>query len=176
MPGQPAVAQVTDHGLDTWPAGGYGYLNKQTQRKTQTEETTMDANAITAFLGTYNGELVTVTMTNGDTHTGVVTNLNTKGVGFKMSDEDTKTDRLAKTKIASIELLTTSDATDVLTTAELAVIFETNAYALRVQLRKLGLGVGRGSRYGLPRTIVTTHGDAIRTGLATDSAKKNKTA
>ncbi len=130
----------------------------------------MNRTDMTAYLVNYNGELVTVSMADGTEMTGVLTNLNTKGVGFKMSDEDTRAERIAVTKIASIMPAVTND--DLLTTAEFAAIFDTNAKALRVQLRRLGLGVGKGHRYGLPRSLATVHGDAIRTGLAEDAAKK----
>lgn len=122
----------------------------------------MNANAIrTAFV---DGTAVTVTKTNGNTVTGTLFRVRDKSV--TITDADTKVNtHISLTHVASVDAVTVDDA-DLLTTAEFAAIFDTNAKALRVVLRKLGLGVGRGHRYGLPCTLVTTHGDAIRAGLA----------
>lgn len=111
---------------------------------------------------------VTVTKANGKTITGIISNITDKSV---VVDVDGKKNTVAIAHIDTIVNDTpATDDTELLTTAELAAIFDTNAKALRVELRRLGLGVGRGSRYGLPRTIVNTHGDAIRAGLAERSA------
>lgn len=48
------------------------------------------------------------------------------------------------------------------TTAELAALFDTSARALRVQLRKLGLGVGKGRRYYLTDDELTTVRQALK--------------
>lgn len=107
---------------------------------------------------------VTVTLTDGTTVDGTVVKETAKTIKVDV-DGTVRTFRL------DLVTVTETDADDdedgALTTAELAVIFDTNAKALRVQLRKLGLGVGKGSRYALPRdAFVRTYGDAIRAGLA----------
>jgi hypothetical protein len=67
-------------------------------------------------------------------------------------------------KVDLVAMLEASDADgDGYTTAALAVIFDTNAKALRVVLRKLGLGVGKGRRYNLELTEDLKSN--IRTGL-----------
>jgi hypothetical protein len=103
---------------------------------------------------------VTVTLADGTTVDGTVVKETAKTIKVDV-DGTVRTFRLADVTVADAD-----DDGELLTTAELAAIFDTNAKALRVQLRKLGLGVGKGSRYGLPRTIVTMHGEAIRAGLA----------
>lgn len=115
--------------------------------------TTIDLTTVTP------GTAVTIS-TDTDTTAGTFVKVTPKTIKVDV-DGTVRTFRLDLVRVD----VYTADA-DTLTTAELAVIFDTNAKALRVQLRKLGLGVGRGSRYGLPRTIVDTHGDAIRAGLA----------
>jgi hypothetical protein len=103
---------------------------------------------------------VTVTLADGDTVTGTFVKVTPKTVKVNV-DGKIRTFHLDLVRVDVY-----GDDTDVLTTAEFAAIFDTNAKALRVVLRKLGLGVGKGNRYGLPRSLVTTHGDAIRSGLA----------
>lgn len=108
------------------------------------------------------GTEVTVTLTNNKTVTGTFAKVTAKTVKVDMENGTAKVIKLAD--VSGVDVYESADA---LTTAELAVIFNTNAKALRVQLRKLGLGVGKGSRYALPRdAFVATYGDAIRAGLA----------
>lgn len=72
----------------------------------------------------------------------------------------------AKTKKADLVamIVASDESAEGLTTAELAVIFDTNAKALRVALRKLGLGVGRGRRYHL--TVNDEFKTQVRDALA----------
>lgn len=117
------------------------------------------------------GTAVTVTKNNGTTVTGTLLRIRDKSLAVVTTDGTKVNVTLAH--IATVAPVPVSDDDDTLTTAELAAIFDTSAKALRVELRRLGLGVGKGRTYGLPRSIVDTHGDDIRTGLAT---RANKTA
>lgn len=106
------------------------------------------------------GTNVTLSITGADNVTGTFVKVTPKTVKVNVDG----TDRVIKLDTVAGVMV---DEGDALTTAELAVIFNTSAKALRVQLRKLGLGVGKGSRYALPRdAFVATYGDAIRAGLA----------
>jgi hypothetical protein len=68
-------------------------------------------------------------------------------------------------KVDLITMLETYDSVNVedegQTTDTLAAIFGTNAKALRVTLRQLGLGVGRGRRYHLTPSQVNIVRDAL---------------
>lgn len=124
----------------------------------------MNADNLTTVATATAGQLVRVTFTDGTDQVVVSQGRTTsKGFAYKMSEEDTKVAYFARTKIESIAPLTDGvDADeDGLTTAALAVIFDTNAKALRVTLRSLGLGVGRGRRYHLTATQVETVRDAL---------------
>jgi hypothetical protein len=95
------------------------------------------------------GEEIVVTFVDGSTLEGEFVSINSKGLNFRVED------RLVTRSLAKIESVARpadedeDDDTEGMTTAELADMFETTARALRVRLRKLGLGVGKGHRYAL---------------------------
>lgn len=104
------------------------------------------------------GEDVIVTFVDGSTIEGEFVSINSKGVNVRTDDDKLIT--RAMSRVASIvrdgeepedneEFEDETDETEGLTSAELADMFETTARALRVRLRKLGLGVGKGHRYAL---------------------------
>lgn len=99
------------------------------------------------------GETITVRTTDGQLFEDVVfVSINSKGLSFKDGD---KVVTRTLSKIAILERNVEADdetedeATEGMTTAELAEMFEVSARALRVRLRKLGMGVGKGKRYNL---------------------------
>jgi hypothetical protein len=96
------------------------------------------------------GEMVTLTLTDHTTVTGEYVSVNTKGVNIKV---DGKVVSRGLARIAEIDHPTEDGdvfvpGTDY-TAKALATIFGTSARRLRVQLRKLGLGVGQGHMYHL---------------------------
>lgn len=113
---------------------------------------------------TMGGLVVLVVMTDGTTQEVVLTGkITTKGLAYK-NDPDEVTRYFARTKIQSVELADggkddtehhdgqeeiESDDDLGMTTADLAVLFNTEAKALRVHLRAMGMGVGKGRRYSL---------------------------
>lgn len=99
------------------------------------------------------GTEVVVTLLDGTTLTGEFVSVNSKGVNIKI--EGRLVTRSAS-RVVSISLPEAEDAeTEGMTTAELADMFEVTARALRVRLRKLGLGVGKGKRYALTDADLT---------------------
>jgi len=99
------------------------------------------------------GETITVRTTDGQLFEDVVfVSINSKGLSFKDGD---KVVTRTLSKIAILERNVEADdetedeATEGMTTVELAEMFEVSARALRVRLRKLGMGVGKGKRYNL---------------------------
>lgn len=92
-------------------------------------------------------QLVTVRFTDGTDLTVVSAGrTSAKGFGYRHA-MDEPLGYFARTKIADITPVDLDE--DGYTSAALAVIFDTNAKALRVVLRAMGLGVGKGHRYNL---------------------------
>ena len=99
-------------------------------------------------------EVRTQGKTDIDVLTGVFVSVNSKGVNVKLDDGRTVTRALGKI-VAVNRINTPADmfADDrIYTTAELAAALDMEAKVLRVQLRKLGLGVGKGTKYGFTST------------------------
>lgn len=98
------------------------------------------------------GEEITVTFADDSTLEGEFVSINSKGLNFRVEDK-LVTRSLSRVvsvvRTADIEDEDETDETEGLTTAELADMFETSARALRVRLRKLEMGVGKGRRYHL---------------------------
>lgn len=152
---------------------------------------TMTADQITAIVNANKGELAEVRMTNGDTLTGSLISINSKGVNVK--DENGTTISRGLNRVARVDLIEVDadndqdifedaaeisiaemddDADDMdapgsemdalvaeldgATTAELAEMFGIAAKELRVTLRALGMGVGKGHRYHLNADQITT--------------------
>lgn len=101
------------------------------------------------------GQTYTVTTTKGTEVTGEFVSINSKGVNLKV---DGKIKAVSLNAVASVVDPTSADG---MTTAELAELFDTSAKALRVTLRSLGLGVGKGRRYHLTRPQVKQVRDAL---------------
>jgi exosome complex RNA-binding protein Csl4 len=132
----------------------------------------MNADTITANITP--GTEVRVTTKDGSAVTGTFISVNTKGINVKV---DGKTVSRGLARLSAVEIVANlvpdtaddlfagydDDAT--LTTTALAVIFGTNAKALRVGLRAAGLGVGKGRTYGLTPADVRPLADAIRTNI-----------
>lgn len=96
------------------------------------------------------GQTYTVTTAKGDV-TGTFVSVNSKGVNLNVDG------KVISRSLASITAISTPDAEgDGYTTAEVAAIFDMTAKELRVNLRALGLGVGKGRRYGLTDADVAT--------------------
>ena len=149
----------------------------------------MNINLTPANWDTFKGATVTL-VTEKATFTGTLISLNSKGWNIKEDITGRVITRTASvvTEISTVEDDTFEDADlnfeeldldmqdedleveddaddmpegDGHTTAELAAMFETSARALRVQLRKLGLGVGKGHRYNLTDEELTTVREAL---------------
>lgn len=121
----------------------------------------MNVETVTEFVNTNKGALVVVTTKDGKTVEGTVFSVNSKGLNVKTIDGKTVSRSLKS--LSAVELVPVGDE-DGYTTAALAAIFDTNAKALRVVLRRLGLGVGKGRRYALDLT------DELRDKITTELA------
>jgi hypothetical protein len=119
---------------------------------------------VTTFVSENKGELVTIFLADGTTVTGTAISVNSKGVNLKMEDGKTRSFGLSRVKgvgPASDEDIEDYDALDDvpediaemlhdgMTTSDLADILDTTPKALRVSLRALGMGVGKGRKYSL---------------------------
>jgi len=127
---------------------------------------------VTNFMKTHKGFDVTVNLADGTTVSGEALSVNSKGVNIK---RDGKTRSIALSKVVDLELGGNLDsdelhegqgnedddlgpddldeealvAHDGMTTRELAALVGTDPKSLRVTLRSLGLGVGKGRKYCL---------------------------
>jgi hypothetical protein len=123
------------------------------------------------------GELVLVHLADGTSASGTPISVNSKGVNIKM--EDGKTRSFSLTRVKAIDIVTDDDEAeydalddvpediaemlhDGMTTSDLADIMGTTPKALRVSLRALGMGVGKGRKYSLTPTAYI----AVRNHLA----------
>ena len=121
-----------------------------------------------------NDELVMLTLADGTTATGAPISVNSKGVNIKVDD---KVRSFSLNRVKNIDLVTEDDEDTVpedvaamlhdgMTTAELAELLDTEAKILRVHLRALGWGVGKGRKYSLTPSAYTI----VRNRLAEDNA------
>lgn len=102
------------------------------------------------------GEPVIVTLTDGTTLKGTFVSVNSKGVNVTVEG------KLVTRSMSRVEAVTRpADEGEGYTSADLAEMFDTSARALRVRLRKLGLGVGKGRRYALTDEDLAT----VRTSI-----------
>jgi hypothetical protein len=106
------------------------------------------------------GVNVTVLLTDGTTATGEPISVNSKGINIKV---DGKTKSFSLTRVEGIRR---NDSTEGLSTSDLAEMFEISAKELRVHLRSLGMGVGKGQRYSLTDQDI----QKVRDRLATADA------
>ena len=130
---------------------------------------------LTAIVAANAGQLVTVTITdkNGTYDLTVLADrVTSKGFGYR-NHGDEPLAYIGRTKITNIVPVTSTNDLfngmsddEVLTTAALAALFDTDRKALRVELRRVGLGVGKGRTYGLTPADVRPFVDSIRAGLA----------
>jgi hypothetical protein len=131
----------------------------------------IDIETVTDLIATAktNDELVMITLTDGTRVTGGPISVNSKGVNLKIDD---KTRSFGLKRIDAVDLVTDDedDADEMtdediyaelgedMTTAELAAHLEESLKItltpkeLRVHLRALGLGVGKGRKYSLTAT------------------------
>lgn len=128
----------------------------------------MDATTATAFITANKGTEIVITRTDGTEVTGAALSVNSKGVNVK--DEDGKTWSVALGRIESLDILTddldeddevdrieelADQVSDGASTAEVAALLsdylerDLTPKELRVHLRALGLGVGKGRKYAL---------------------------
>lgn len=125
-----------------------------------------------------NDELVLVTLIDGTRISGDPISVNSKGVNLKV---DGKVRSFGLKRIDAVDLVTDDEDDELLednieladdieaqlhdemTTAELAELMGTTPKALRVSLRALGMGVGKGRKYSLHATaynLVKAHVEA----------------
>lgn len=119
----------------------------------------MTANTTTATIAAdlEKGEEIIVTFADDSTLEGEFVSINSKGLNFRVDDKliTRSLSRVVSVARPGDEDEVEDEDTEGLTTAELADMFETTARALRVRLRKLGLGVGKGRRYHLTDAELT---------------------
>ncbi len=121
----------------------------------------MDANTDNLFIAANTGETVTVTLTDGTNISGSAISVNSKGVNLKV-DGKVRSFGLARIDVMGLVKDNTDDLEaiyaelhDGMTTAELAAVLSDATEVaitpkeLRVHLRALGLGVGKGRKYSL---------------------------
>lgn len=96
---------------------------------------------------------LTLKLTDGTEVTGEPISVNSKGINLKVDGKVRSfsvkrvTDMWADTDSDKVEL--PEELHEGMTTAELAAVFGIEAKELRVHLRSLGLGVGKGRKYSL---------------------------
>lgn len=112
-----------------------------------------------------NGHTVTLALNVGTTpQTGDPISVNSKGVNIKV---DGKVRSFSLKKVDSITINTPQpEGHDGMSTAEVAEMFNMSAKELRVHLRKLGLGVGKGRRYGIDQADLAKIKDHLVTADA----------
>jgi DNA-binding transcriptional ArsR family regulator len=148
----------------------------------------MDATTATAFITANKGAAIIIRLTDGMTAFGDAFSVNSKGVNIKV---DGKTRSVALSKIDGMDLDNLGDDDDIdtgmdaetdaeiyamlgdgMTTAELAshlsdaLSTEMTPKELRVHLRALGLGVGKGRKYALTATEYRMVKDLVTTATA----------
>lgn len=110
-----------------------------------------------------------------DTVTGVFISVNTKGINLNVDG------RTVSRSLAAVVRVTRPVATPdvpadlftdgvVYTTAAVAAALDMSAYDLRVVLRSLGMGVGKGRRYGFDAGDARTVYTAVRAGQNVDNS------
>lgn len=110
-----------------------------------------------------------VTLVDGDTITGIVFSVNSKGINVRT--DDGRVVSRALSRVASIDPVTPdTDDTDGATPADLADMFNMAAKDIRVVLRRLGMGVGKGQRYAIDAAGVARVRDAIEADRAAAAA------
>lgn len=112
----------------------------------------MDATAATTFITANKGMDILVHLADSSTVFGEALSVNSKGVNVKVNG---KTRSIALSKVTDL-VIADAEATDFpvelhdgMTTTELAAVFGIEPKELRVHLRALGLGVGKGRKYSL---------------------------
>lgn len=141
-------------------------------------------NVITTFISANKGKLVTLFLADRTTFTGLAISVNSKGVNVK----DTETNKVRSFALSRVKGAGPADQEDVddydalddvpediaealhdgMTTADLADVLDTTPKALRVSLRALGMGVGKGRKYSLSPSAYI----AVRNHLAEVPATK----
>jgi hypothetical protein len=122
----------------------------------------MTANVLTIAFDA--GTNLTVNLTDGTSLTGDFVSVNSKGVNLRV---DGKVVSRSLSRVANVaRTMPTCDGDPIeddhdYTTAELAAIFDTSARSLRVQLRRIGVGVGQGHSY----RFTATQARAVRAQL-----------
>ena len=118
----------------------------------------MNLTDITTAMDTNKGQPVIVTLTDGTNVTGDAISINSKGVNIKVEG---KVRAFAVKRVASVTA--PGAPAEGMTTADMAALVGTDPKSLRVQLRALGYGVGKGRRY----TLTVIQLDQVRKHMAT---------
>lgn len=115
-----------------------------------------DATSLINDFRTAEVDEVTLKLTDGTEVTGAPISVNSKGINLKV---DGKVRSFSVKRVADmwsdankddeVKIEIPEDLHDGMTTAELAAVFGIQAKELRVHLRSLGLGVGKGRKYSL---------------------------
>jgi hypothetical protein len=115
------------------------------------------------------GDVITVTTAKGAV-TGAFVSVNSKGINVTV---DGRTVSRSLTSITDLTTATPNTPADLFvdgmtyTTADVAAALAMSAYDLRVILRSLGMGVGKGHRYGIDAPNARTIVKAVRAGQTT---------
>jgi hypothetical protein len=112
------------------------------------------------------GTAITVNLTDGTTLDGTFVSVNSKGLNLKV---DGKVISRSLTRVATFAVVTTPDVPADLFedggtygAAAIAAVLEMSAYDLRVLLRDMHLGVGKGNKYGFDAGDATNIVRAIK--------------
>lgn len=98
-------------------------------------------------------DMIEVRTAKGDVVTGSFVSVNSKGINVKLNTGRVVTRSLSTVAQVALVILTPDTPADVFkdaetyTTADLAAALVISAYDLRVQLRDMGLHVGKGHKY-----------------------------
>lgn len=114
----------------------------------------MNVETVTGFITSNKGQDVSVSLTDHTVVTGTAVSVNSKGINLKVDGKIRsfglgRIDHLFVPGSETDTVEMPEDLHDGMTTAELAAVFGIEAKELRVHLRSLGLGVGKGRKYSL---------------------------
>lgn len=114
----------------------------------------------------------TVTLNDGTSFTGLFISITSKGASFKVGDVVIVRSLRRITDITDPMAIPNTPADLFVdgvtyTAAAVAAALDMDSYDLRVQLRALGMGVGKGRKYGFDAADARTVFNAVKAGQAT---------
>jgi hypothetical protein len=121
------------------------------------------------------GALIEVRTVKGDVTEGTFVSFNTKGINVKTESGRVVSRSLGVVAQVALIVITPDTPADMFVDGEtygaaaIAAALDMSAYDLRVILRDLGMGVGKGRRYGFDAGDARTVYRAVKAGQASDS-------